>query len=377
MNQYWVTEWAKLRQDEVIRIPDDYKIHSDFTLNDSEKEIKSAFTEINLLYTNIYGDIANCPEEFGAPLYEKGQYRVFSKQWRDASVSVYRPFILLFHLMNCGEAQNQGILVSVDKYKNISVHKKGGEGSLLYNPVKNAHILFRKLEDYGFIFEGLKNYKIATNNVYITYPDNFNILLVLKLMAEKAYNTSRLEDFLCCHFRLFQDDINTANYGYGADDVADRVITEKEKEFVYKMDETLMERGLYRKSYGGVECHGLAYYASQKVMDSKAPYSFRMVSRSFDIEHNVSETEKMLLLLRIRNVTKCLEYLESCPESVKEIFRFGDKGCDNRPCDKGVGYKFEGKDYWRCGCCAPAFKFKPNTEDIPHYIRLVELGEKK
>ncbi len=377
MSKYWIKQWAKLRQDEVIQIPKDYVVHSDFTTYVSEKEIKASFAQIQSLYINLYGDIAKYPEEFGMPMHEKEQYRVFSQQWRDVSVATYRPFILLYHLMICGDIENQGVLVSLNKYKNIPLHKKGGEKLFLYNPVKNVHILFKQLENYGFYFQGLKNYKLSTNDIYITYPDDFNILLVLKLMAEKARNINRIEDFLCCHFRLFQDDMQTAGYGYGADDTADRVKTESEKNFIYKMDEALMAKGMFRKPYGGVECHGLAYYNSQKSMDSKAPYSFRMVSRSFDIEHNVSETEKMLLLLRIRNVSKCLEYINGCPESVKEIFRYGNEGCVNRPCDKGVGYEFEGKDYWRCGCCAPAFSFKPNLVDIPHYIKLVELGEKK
>jgi hypothetical protein len=245
------------------------------------------------------------------------------------------------------------------------------------NTVKNIHFLFKKLEDIGFLFHGLKNYKLAKEDIFISYPDNSNVLLVFKMMADKAYNTNRLADFLCCYFRLFQDNMNTSSVGYSADAVADRVHTETEKEFVYKMDETLMSMGMFRKPYGGFECYGLAYYDTEKAMNSKAPYYFRMVSRGSDIVSTISENEKLLLMLRIRHVEKCLDYLNNCPDSVKNIFRFSDTGCSNRPCNKGVAYVFEDISYWRCGCCAPAFKLKPKIDDIPHYIKLVELGIQK
>lgn len=115
----------------------------------------------------------------------------------------------------------------------------------------------------------------------------------------------------------------------------------------------------------------------QKAFNSKGPYLFQIVSRSTDIVGSISETEKIRLLLRIRNVANCIEYLNTCPDSVKDVFRKSSKRCYNRPCNKGVAYEYEGKSYWRCGCCAPAFKLKPKVQDIPHYIKLVELGSKK
>jgi hypothetical protein len=361
---YWICDWAKLRQDEVIQLPDDYKIHQDFSKQMSEDDVKSAFSQIHSIFVNIYGDITKFPEEFCMPLHLKDKYRFFSQQWRDSGNAPYRPFMLLYYLFISGEVENQTIKVSSDKFKKM-------------NTVKQIHSLFKKLEDYGFHFEGLKNYKLSKDDITISYSDNAAILLVLKILADKAFNTNRIGDFLCCHFRMLQDDMNTANYGLGADHVADRVHTEVEKAFVYKMDETLMSMGIVRKPYGGYECHGLAYYDSEKVMNSKGPYLFRIVSRSTDIVGSISETEKMLLLLRIRNVANCIQHLNTCPDSVKDIFRHSDEGCSKRPCNMGVAYEFEGKSCWRCGCYAPAFKFKPKIQDIPHYIKLVELGSKK
>lgn len=34
-------------------------------------------------------------------------------------------------------------------------------------------------------------------------------------------------------------------------------------------------------------------------------------------------------------------------------------------------------DLWHCGCCGAPFRIHPTAEDIPHYIKLMELGGKK
>jgi len=163
--------------------------------------------------------------------------------------------------------------------------------------------------------------------------------------------------------------------------VADRVYTETEGEICYAMDKALISMGLARKPSDGVECHGLSYYRSEKAINSKGVYSFRLISRGFDFEVIENETKKMRLFLRIRNVSNCLEYMESCPDSIKRIFtEYSDESCRKRrggTCIHGVSYVIGKKQYWRCGCCNAAFYLKPNQNDISHYIKLVELGEKK
>jgi hypothetical protein len=45
--RFWIYDWAKLRQDEVIQLPDDYKIHQDFSKQMNEDDVKSAFSQIH------------------------------------------------------------------------------------------------------------------------------------------------------------------------------------------------------------------------------------------------------------------------------------------------------------------------------------------
>jgi hypothetical protein len=377
-NNYWASVWAKFRQDEVICIPSDYIIHADFMTHMDKNEIKLAFEKINSLYKSIYGDIAEQPSEFGMPLYPKNEYRVFSQQWRDSGQAVFNPFVLLYNLLICGDIKNGSVYIPIEKYKNLETHTKYHAGWALGKKVKNSHFLFKKLTDYGFVFEGLKNYKEINQDIIINYPDSILLLHLWKMLADKTHNVNRLPDFLYCHFRLLQNDMNNVDYGFGADDVADRVHTEAEKEFTYEMDKTLMSMGMFRKPSGGFECHGLAYYRTQKDIDTKKPYPFRMVTRNTDIENNVNESHKMIMMLRVRNFEKCRKYFDSCPDSVKSIFTTRDKGCGAAGrCGNGISYEIDGVSYWKCGCCFPTLRFKPNIKDIPHYIKLVELGEKK
>jgi hypothetical protein len=116
---------------------------------------------------------------------------------------------------------------------------------------------------------------------------------------------------------------------------------------------------------------------------NKGPCSFRLVNiNQYDPWHSEIAPEKLEVGLRIRSVENCMDYLQSCPDSVKWIFtKESDPGCQRRrdnSCLHGVSYEFDGQKYWRCGCCDPAFRFQhPRAEDLPYYIKLVELGEKK
>ncbi|WP_029502137.1 hypothetical protein [Lachnoclostridium phytofermentans] len=142
------------------------------------------------------------------------------------------------------------------------------------------------------------------------------------------------------------------------------------------MDETLLSLGMVRGDLG-------YYYANEKALKQKTPCLFRLVNiNTYNPWHSEIKSEKLELGLRIRNIYKCMEYLQSCPDSVKRIFiDKSDSGCQRRKdgtCKHGVSYEMDGQIYWRCACCDPAIRFQqPKIEDIPHYIKLVELGTKK
>lgn len=357
-NVYWIHEWAKIRQDEVVRLPNERKVHQSYLVNISKENFDAAFHNIWNIYDAIYGDIAAFPETFGMPLHSPQEYPYSTAQARESRNAAYRPFLLLYFLLISSNFTNNVLEVDIQVFKAA-------------NNIRKTPILLERLCNYGFVFErGLQGYKLTDQNIFITYPDNNNVLYVWKLMADKAHKTNRLEDFLCCHYKLLTDDIDTIHYGDGVDLVADKMHTALEQEFVYEFDAVLKQKNYCASERSWNEGPGYAYYDTKSAMKSKGPYHYWLLSQK----------TKLLLFLRIRNATKCLDYLNNCPDSIKQMFLFGDPGCKNRTmhtCKCGQEYTIDGNTYWRCGCCQAPFYVHPVKEDIPHYLKLIELGLKK
>jgi len=346
----------------LIDIPDSFEIHNDYLKDMNNHEFMEAFKQIWHIFKNIYVDIASNQHEFG-----------ISKKEKMYAWTPYRPVSLLYFLFVSGVVENRILTVNIDKFNET------------HSQLKNIAVLIERLHDYGFEFEGLQGYKIPknTNTIKLTYPDNQNIIAIMKYMADKACKCDKRKDFNSCYFRLFTEDTNTANYDKGIDVFADRLNTQSEKDTAYVIDKALREKGFFAH-----ERHGYSYYAKESVMKTKGAYHFKLEqlekavaeslyanSRALMFAESKYNEKTLILCLRIRNVDKCLEYLEQCPESVKNMFRGSDKGCRFvKECDTGMNFTFEGKNYWRCSCCSAMFHCLPKIENIPHYIKLVELG---
>jgi hypothetical protein len=113
----WITDWARLREDEVIQIPQKYSIHPDFLKHINKDDFITAFSQVNSLFKQLYGDIALLPDEYGMSLHSKDKYRMFSQQWRDSGIISYRPFELIYYLLISGEFEGQAVCVSLDKFR--------------------------------------------------------------------------------------------------------------------------------------------------------------------------------------------------------------------------------------------------------------------
>jgi len=353
----------KTCQINLINIPDTFQIHHDYLKDMDKHDFDNAFRQIWHIFKDIYADITSNQCEFGIPKKEK------LYAW-----TPYRPVSLLYFLFVAGVVENRILIASIEKFNEI------------HSQLKNIAVLIDRLHDYGFEFTGLQGYKIPKNagEISISYPDNPNIIAVIKYMADKAYKFDKRRDFNSCYFRLFTEDMNTSNYDNGIDVFADRLDTQNEKDTAYIIDKALREKGFFAH-----ERHGYSYYAKESVMKAKGAYHFKLEQLEKAVAESVyassrglmfpekSSDKTLILCLRIRDVAKCLEYLEQCPESVKNIFRGSDRGCGFvNNCETGMTFTFEGNEYWRCSCCSAMFHCLPKTEDIPHYVKLVELGFK-
>ena len=364
-NPYHINEWARVRRDELVDIPEEPKIHPHFLHTMDRPEFEAAFRTIWDLFYRIYDDISKMPEAFHMPLFLQSEFQAGSKQARQSRKAPWRPVDLLYYMALCSNVHHSFMHVNVHKFKEN-------------NTVKQIHTLLEPLTDYGFAFIGLAHFKIPgkLDSFIVEYPDDPNVLTVLHLVAVKAANVGRnneinryTDDFASWNYRILEDDMHTIRYGDGVEYVADKVHTPQEREFVYEFDKTIREKGWFCCRDSWNEGPGLCYYDKESTMRKKGPYVFKIMSWK----------SKLKLYLRIRNVDNCLEFLKECPDSVREMFLYNDTGCSNqhgKVC-KGISYVLDGKEYWHCGCCSPAFQTAPLAKDIPYYWKLVELGRNK
>lgn len=363
---YLASQWALIRRNELVDIPDQLEIHPDFLRSLSHEEFESAFRTVGEMFYQIYSDMADSPQRFGLPLYKADEYDYFSNQAREARKAPWNLFCFMLCLFACGNFEKNIFVADTAEIKKI-------------NKVKKTNLLLEVLCDHGFVFNGIQKYSLSSGTyLEIDYPDDRNILEVLSAVAKKVTNT-QLKNvkndssnmaafsnaFISWNHGILAEDLHICSLAEGCGYVTDKMHNEADKEVIFVLDRLLTERG-YAKSKGDANEGPSVRYTCKK----SAAYDYALTS----------DKGTLYLELRIRNAEKCLAYLNECPERILEIFRLSDAGCQNRingTCKFGVKYEFEGAEKWHCGCCGAPFKIRPVKEDIPHYLRLLELGGKK
>lgn len=355
---YLVSEWALIRRNELVDIPEQFEIHSDFLQSLSHEGFESAFREIGSMFYRMYSDIVDSPQRFGLPLYKTDEYDYFSKQAREARTAPWNLFYFLYVLLTCGDFRGNKFITDTTEVRRI-------------NKAKRTNLLLEALCDYGFVLDGIKKYSLSSGDyLEIDYPDNQNVIEVLSAVAKKVKLTQPDSEpfsnaFIGWNYKILAEDLHTCSLAAGCDYVADKMHDKADQDVIVILDKILTEQGYTRKKASWNEGPILRYYGKQ--------------SRAHDYALN-SDKGELYLELRIRNAEKCLTYLRECPERIVEIFRAGDSGCKNRingTCRFGVKYEFENEEKWHCGCCGAPFKIHPIREDVPHYLKLMELGSKK
>ena len=220
----------------------------------------------------------------------------------------------------------------------------------------------------GFVFAGLKNGRFdPAVGLTVTCPSDGDVLPTLYAVARKA---ARIgcggERFREWNYRLLLDGADEYRYGDAYFVLYDKLHTQADRAFVEAFHRSLLARGFVHGFGGANEGPGVRYYATAAERDRRAPCAFSVIS----------DKGTLLLQLRLRAPDACADYLAGCPETVKAMFRTSDPGCGNAGCRSSVRYVFEGEEKRKCGCCRPPFVVTPRLDDVPHYLRLVELGGK-
>jgi hypothetical protein len=359
MLNYVATKNAVKSIDELVKPPEQLSIHESLLTAYSAEEITRAFRAVRTFFYDLLTDIAKDPVSFGFSALTVEQKRGGSEDngctWAietEASGACRLPFYLMMYLFSHGRIDGEKYIVDVPRFRQANKGVK---------TVKRCENILKAFAGYGFVFDGLKNYKIPNNagTFSIEFPDMPAVLAVLHHAAKKCYPNKGFDYFIRWNPRLMAQ----ARYEWifeGYELMTDSLHGEADREFVIRFHEALTEKGYF--------CRENRYFENEK----QETYLFALESES-GRHPNLS--------LRIRDVTACLEYIEQCPESVKELFRKNRRSRDSIGrdyCSKSVVYIFEGVEKWCCACWGAAFGGIPLIiENIPHYIRLVELGKKQ
>ena len=198
----------------------------------------------------------------------------------------------------------------------------------------------------------------------MSYSDNIYLIPLLKTLSSKAYCCNRIRDFRRMYYKLLKDDLNTADYGDDIDIVLDMMRDSKDRKTALNLHNELISKGYFYTLHGCGD--QMRYYNTESSAKSNASSCFRIVATDID-----SIYPEFTFMFRIKNIEKCLDYLYTCPDRIQDTFSISDKGC-GRNCGR-LSYQFKGKTIFRCGCCSPNFRCKPQSEDIPYYLKCVEM----
>lgn len=390
MSKYYVSAWALLRKAEVMDLSEDFEVHSDYLKILSKEKIVSILQNIKQMFLSIYQDIADHPEQFKMPLVEiieeeRTKMGAPPAKALSSKTAPYMFFNALINVLNCGNIENGELIV--DDHEKLKAENKEYQ-------VKNVDAQYSQFGNYGLHLDGLKNFKFTkdTGKIILSYPDDPEMLAVLKWMADKADRHGRRHDFMLCQYRFLQDNMDSLNYGYGADFIADRLHTEAEQDCVYKLDEALRKAGLApyidTTDDNNAFFYSLLYYENEKDKGKLDKSNIRISSiLSPELKGMklpcVSQTQASLYLrIRTKNIQNGVEHIKKCSDELKSIFLKDDKGCGNREsCEVkkhafggGQAYTIDGVKYWKCGCHTGNFiTLHPRSEDIADYVELVNL----
>ena len=226
---YVVSKIALKRRSELVEPPEKLYIHESFLMNLGAEDFSAAFRAIHHFFYELLSDIAKRPEE------------------SEENGTTVWPFYLLLYLFANGKTESGVFTMDVPSFR------KANKGT---KTVKHCENYLKILSEYGFVFEGLKNYKIPNNaeTFTIEFPNMSAVVDVLHLVAEKCYKYRDFYSialFFTWNYRLITHTRNEMAFE-GHELLADGLKNKTEKEFVFRFHEAMKENGFVCKKSKGM-----------------------------------------------------------------------------------------------------------------------------
>lgn len=360
--RYVISEFARLRRDEIAEVPEPLMIDPGYLEGTTYDVLAGALREVRGKLYRMYENIAEVPELFGLSTYDTSM-PLGGKDYNEARTDCDLPAYLLLYLFSSGRLEGDTFIVDTAGFRAAN---KGTRA------VRRVHEILPALAGYGLKFAGLnEGWRLPRGggSFTITCPDNPAVLCALHVMAAKCHRFIELGGFArfrTWNLRVLAEPADVMTVGLAGDHVGDSAHDSSERAFTEAFDAAMRERGHFCRVGAWHEGPFARYYESER----SDTYLYEVML----------ERGAVSLRLRIRDAGACMEYLSDCPDEIRALFRPTDAGCEARKsgsCKSSTRYLFEGEEKWRCGCWRAAFPAPPEVANIPHYIRLVELGKKR
>ena len=347
METYYEQLHARYYKKLMCKPRDDFAVCDEYLQGLNKADFINAYRKLHEIYARFYSDMERNPETFGLPLVEIEKYPSNTPKARQTKI--YQIPAMLHCLTVSGRFGDGVFAVDANKLlSQIKLHK-----------IAKKELLLNRLSGYGFFISDWDGKNFTSDTFTFEYPDNPNILFVLRAVARKTLKLSNAfcheEKIHLLYYKIFED--NSENIGgIDIDDYHDvlggqAVFIGEFTKFMQTKEFMAFYNGFYRISY------------RKKDKENHQFYTFHYNKYNLDLEFR----------LRLANISKYLDYINDLPKDIKTVFENGV--CHHCACDcKNIKYTLDDLD--KEACIWNSFVFRnPKIEDIEYYKTLFELEQ--
>lgn len=327
--------------DHIIPVSDSLEVNSACLYDISRQDFINGLKELTEVIKSVYTDMIKSPSDYGLPLVDDIEYSPFNPKAADSGNSAHRLIALLNTFARNGELTGSELRVDnkklTEKLKKLkSIHK-----------VTNSKMIFKKLCDFGFIYD----------NSVLSYPDNNNVIPALYGYMQNVTLNHEAVFSLNCFLAAQNPPAHQAVFA--------EYLSGTEQEFYKQLNKFMDNEGFVISNVSGYRSFS---FSLEYWIDSKDE---KRIARFY------SDYGKLIVCLKLHN-SGCYDYYtEMLPNNIKQMFR-KESSCRfcKEPCKIRLYRTFEGVEYTDCGYGnwfnIPVFD--PN--DIEYYKQIILLEVK-
>jgi hypothetical protein len=348
-------------------IPEDFEVCDVYLRGLDKEDFITAFRILHHIFRVYYETAETKPEELGLPCYDIEQYRALGKEPRESEVSLLWLPVVIFAMGNAGVLEDDQLII------NIACFKENLKG----RKTKHLPYQIQFLQDNGFTFTNFNGKNFSSKEGYFSmeYPDNPDVLAVLKAATEKVnaiemnpnepqkFDLYRITQFPHMLETLFADPSGEV-IPYD-DSYMSRILEAPYGEFHKEWNQFMKEQGLTIVYEGG--------FGKNRFLDAKGKDSLNFYEYA-NYRRGKEAMCKLMLRLKLRNPNRYMDYIETLPEEVKSTFK--NVGCGHcmEKCPRRITYTIDGEYKECCGCFGFEFWYTL-VEYIEYYKKLFLLEQ--